>query len=471
MKLLLIYPSSKHCVKSLFIQTEGEGIGKKPPLGLLYIATYIKKYSSHQVTVLDLEARPLDDAAVVEHLREINPDVVGITCWTDFWYPVCRLIGLVKENFPDIHITLGGPHVCVFPGPTLVNKNVDSIILGDGEAPTLNLLNYLEFGEALLEKGIYLKTNPFPSQFQFYVENDLDRLPFPDRRLLPLDDYTSVLASDSKVGTMITSRGCPYRCVYCKLHFQNTICVSARNVVDEMEEIVRLGIREVEIYDDTFTWSKKRLIEICQGISDRGIKLKWAVRDRVNNVTEETLRLMKQAGCNRIHLGIESGNPIILRNIKKGITLEMARKAVAMAKKAGLKVLTYYMIGLPGETRKEVLETIDFAISLDSDYAEFNIAIPYPGTEMYLDGLNKGIIPIDYWHEYAKNPVPDYLLPFVYEENLTKDELIELRNLATKKYYFRPKVLFRELKGCSSLQEFMKKAKMGVTLLKHSLMN
>jgi radical SAM superfamily enzyme YgiQ (UPF0313 family) len=239
-------------------------------------------------------------------------------------------------------------------------------------------------------------------------------------------------------------------------------------VIDEMEQISGLGITEVEIYDDTFIWSQERLTRICQGIIERGINLKWAVRDRVSNISEESLRLMRKAGCKRIHLGIESGNQRILKNIRKKITLDQARKSVYLAKKAGLKVLTYYMLGLPGETMKEALETIDFAISLDSDYAEFNIAIPYPGTEMYQNGLSTHIIPRDFWLEHARNPRPDFVLPYVYEETLTKKQLIELRNLATRRYYFRPKVVLRELASCSSLSEFSKKTRMGLTLLKHA---
>jgi len=468
MKLLLISPSSKQGVKSLFLQTEGEGIGHKPPLGLLYIASYIKKYSSHKTEVLDMESRPLDDGELVKQITRINPDVVGITCWTDFWYPVWRLMDIIKGVLPKVHIVLGGPHVWVYPSQTLLQRNVDSIILGDGEVPTLSLLNYLESGQPLIKEGVYLKSNGLPEQFLFYVEKDLDHLPFPDRNLLPFEDYTSVLASGPRITTMITSRGCPNRCIFCKLHFQIPVCRSASNVLDEMEEINKLDIHELEIYDDTFTWSEKRLVQICEGIIKRGIRLKWAIRDRVTHINEKTLELMKKAGCNRVHLGIESGNPAILKRTKKNITLEQVTKAVTLTKKVGFKILTYYMIGLPGETKEHVKETIQFAVNLDSDYAEFNITIPYPGTEMYNEGILKGIIPLDFWEKFACTPTPDFMMPYLYEEFLKKSEMIELRNFAIKKFYFRPKVLFRELRNCSSLQEFTKKSRMGLSLLTHS---
>mgnify|MGYP003976459865 CR=1 FL=1 len=467
MKLLLLFPPTKQSVNSHFIQTEGEGIGSKPPLGILYIASYVLENSIHEVTVLDMMARSLDDEEIVKKIRTISPHVIGVSCWTDFWYPVYRLINLIKKNFPDVHITLGGPHVGIYPKETLSNEYVDSIIVGDGESSMLNLLNYLTYGEPLFKEGVYLKTNPFPGEFSFHIEKNLDNLPIPARKLLPLEDYTSVLAKDSRITTMLTSRGCPFKCVYCKLNFQSTVYRSAENVIDEMEQIQEMGIRELEIYDDTFTWSEKRVEKICRGIIQRKIVLSWAVRDRVSSITEKTLELMKRAGCNRIHLGIETGNSEILKNIKKKITLEEAVKSVTLAKKAGLKVLTYFMVGLPGETEKEVMETIDFAISLNSDYAEFNICIPYPGTEMYLNGISRSIIPADFWHDYATNPVPDFIVPNFYEEYLSKDDMIRLSNLALKKFYFRPRVIFRELFSCSSFGEFRKKSRMGLSLAKN----
>jgi len=467
MKLLLLFPPAKYAVKSHFLQTEGDGIGSKPPLGLLCIASYVLENSRHEVTILDMVARDYNDEKIVKEIKKISPDVIGVSCWTDFWYPIYRLIGLIKKNFPSVHINLGGPHVGIYPKKTLSNGYVDSIIVGDGESSMLNLLNHLTYREPLFKEGVYLKTNPFPEEFSFYIEKDLDRLPIPARKLLPLEDYTSVLAKDSRITTMLTSRGCPFKCVYCKLNFQKTIYRSAENVIDEMEEIQKMGIRELEIYDDTFTWSEKRVEEICQGIIQRGISLNWAVRDRVSSITEETLTLMKRAGCTRIHLGVETGNSEILKNIKKKITLEEAVKSVAIAKKVGLKVLTYFMVGLPGETKKEVMETIDFAVSLDSDYAEFNICIPYPGTEMYQEGISKGIIPADFWREYVNNPVPDFSVPYLYEEYLSKNDMVHLSEIAIKKFYFRPRVIFRELLSCSSFGEFRKKYRMGLSLAKN----
>ena len=156
------------------------------------------------MAVLDLDAQPLSEPDIIRHLAEIQPEVVGLSCWTDFWYPAWNLAKLIKQHFPAIHITMGGPHVGVFPAETLQHDNVDSIILGDGEAPTLNLLDHLERGVPLLDRGVYIKGNFLPSEMLFYLESDLDRIPIIDRTLLPLENYTSVLSSRPQITTMIT---------------------------------------------------------------------------------------------------------------------------------------------------------------------------------------------------------------------------------------------------------------------------
>jgi radical SAM superfamily enzyme YgiQ (UPF0313 family) len=139
---------------------------------------------------------------------------------------------------------------------------------------------------------------------------------------------------------------------------------------------------------------------------------------------------MKKAGCERIHFGIESGSDETLKLIKKGFTTDQARYAVEAAKNAGLEVLTYFMIGLPGETKDDVIRTIEFAIELDSDYATFSVTVPYPDTELYKNALRYGIIPIDFWSEYVKRPTPNFLIPYFHEENLNKKELNALKEQA-----------------------------------------
>lgn len=471
--VILVQPPARHAVESLFPQSETEEkIGFKPPLGILYVGTFLARHSEHDVLVLDAQVESWDADRLVDEILRHDPDVVGITAWTDFWYDGFTTAQRLKARAPNVHVVIGGPHVGVYPEITLEHSPADSIVLGDGELPMLLLVNALSKGQTPTDiPGVHFKEHGVRAgPTKWYIEKDLDKLPHPDRRLLPLNKYGSVLAKRRYVTTMITSRGCPFKCTFCKLNFQKTLQRSAANVVEEFGEIKALGISEVEVYDDTFTWSAKRVQEICRLLIERNLGLEWAIRDRVTGVRAENLELLRKAGCARIHLGVESGLDKTLETIKKRITTEQARKAVALAKGAGFVTLTYFMIGLPGETREDVLRTIDFALELDADYSEFNICIPYAGTEMYEWALKNGVIRRDYWQEFGRSPVPDFKIPELIEDKLSRAELMALRDEAIRRFYFRPKFITRELMQLRSVGEFRRKAKMGLSLFRQSVL-
>ena len=473
LRILLIFPPIEGVVVSLLpqVNSETDGIGFKPPVGLLSIATTVKAFSEHKIKVVDSPAQKMGIGDVVETVENFQPDVVGISAWTDFWFPAFTLGKTIKEKFPDIHLVYGGPHVCIYPEETLNIPFVDSVIACDGEFPFLYLCNMVanSFFSSNIP-GLHIKSVGMKNGGErFFIQKDLDKLPIPDRALLPLNLYTSVLGKTNKITTMITSRGCPFKCIFCKLNFQKTVCHSAEHVVEEFKQIQDSGISEVEVYDDTFTWSKERVQKICLGLIDCGIKVEWAIRDRVTNADPDLLNLMYRAGCRRVHYGIESGVDRVLKRINKKITTQQARNAVSMAKSAGMKVLTYFMIGNMDETIEDMRKTIDFALELNSDYAEFSIAIPYPGTAMYEEALSSGLIKSDYWKEYAMNPKADFVLPQVIENNAGMKTLIHLRNEAIKRFYFSPRFIMRQVKEIRSYNEFSKKAKMGVQLLKSML--
>ena len=173
---------------------------------------------------------------------------------------------------------------------------------------------------------------------------------------------------------------------------------------------------------------------------------------------------MYKAGCRRIHYGIESGVQKVIDKMRKQIKVEDAITAVNNAKKAGMSVLTYFMFGNLDETYSDMQETAKFSKSLNSDYTEFSITIPYAGTEMYEEALRSKIIDHDYWLEFALRPTPNFKPPQLIENNVSIREMLELRNRAVKEYYFRPKYILKELTKTLSVSEFIKKARMGITL-------
>lgn len=470
-RVAIIQPPVSEGVQSLLSHVDndgGEGIGHKPPLGILFVASMIKARSPHEVLVIDAQASGMSVEMAVSELRAFDPHIVGISVWTDFWYPARLLASNLKQALPNTHICMGGPHVGIFPHETLKSGVADSVIVGDGEVPFLYLCNMIA-NKSLDNSlpGLHLSEFGVKEGGElFYIHEDLDGLPRPDRTLLPLTAYGSVLAKDTLVTTMITSRGCPHKCTFCKLNFQKNIARSAQSIIEEFREIHALGIREIEIYDDTFTWSRKRLREICEGLIAENLNVEWAVRDRVSSssVDDDLLELMYKAGCRRIHFGIESGVQNIIDGMKKRITLQQAQNAVEMAKQAGMTVLTYFMFGNEDETVEDMKATIDFAISLNADYAQFSITIPYAGTELYLNALENGTIGYDYWKEYAENPTANFLPPKIIEEHASLDTLLEIRDEAVKRFYFRPRYVLRELFNLGSFTEFQRKARMGMQL-------
>ena len=294
---------------------------------------------------------------------------------------------------------------------------------------------------------------------------DLDVLPHPARTLLPYQKYYSVLSKFTPVTTMMTSRGCPYQCTFCDRPYlgKEFRYRSALSVVEEMEECLKLGIKEIMIYDDTFSIHKARVHEICDEIVRRCLPVKWDIRTSVNAVDDKLLANLARAGCQRIHYGIESGNPEIQVIIKKFLDLNRVKHAVRVTKDLGMDTLGYFMIGSPSETREQMEQTIEFAISVGVDYAHISIHTPFPATESYRMGFDRGLYSSDFWKEFALNPKPDFVPP-VWDEILSRDELIEMMNRFYRRFYMRPGYMLRRLFDIKSAGELVRKARLGAKL-------
>jgi radical SAM superfamily enzyme YgiQ (UPF0313 family) len=439
-----------------------EKTGVLPPLGIMYVASYLKQFSDHSVDIIDCLVADLDHKEVAE--KAIDYDVVGITTITFFLVDVVKVVQEIKKLRQDIKIVIGGPHTAIYPAETLQIDGVDFVLTGESEQSFALLVDTLAGRGVGFDQipGLYyfdednqLRVNP-PGKF---IEN-LDELPMPDRTFVDYQAYDSILSQStftkSFVTTMFSSRGCPYKCIFCdrpnlgksfRYH-------SPERIVAEIEHCVSLGIREIFFYDDTFTVNKQRVIDICDLIIERGINISWDIRARVNDVDLELLQLMKKAGCSRVHFGVEAGSKEMMKVLKKGISKPAAVKAFKAAKKAKIDTLAYFMIGCPGETREQMLETIDFAIELNPDYAHFSILTPFPGTPVYLELLTEGHH--DYWQDFSLNPDPTFSPAFL-PNTLPREELIDLLTMAYRKFYLRPSYLMKMGLRVRSFSELIKK--------------
>ncbi|RJO60635.1 radical SAM protein [candidate division WS5 bacterium] len=469
MKVLLINPPQENMLQTELPTEVEEERGIYPSLGIMYVAAYAERYTDHTVEILDANAEGIDHKSLKQAIENRKPDIVGIQSITYTFIDAIETARTVKSISQDIPVVMGGIHATIYPDATIRFPEVDYVIAGEGEISFTQLLNSLNDKARLSEvPGLLYKDKGtvcrgMPSKI---VEN-LDSLPFPARHLTPYKTYYSPLASRAPLTTMISSKGCPNQCTFCDrpLLSNRFRARSPKNIVDEMEAATKLGIYEFSLYDDTFTTSRKRAIEVCEEILRRGMKIGWDIRARVNTVDQELLNLLKKAGCERIYFGVESGDPDILKKIKKNIKLEDVRKAFRMTTDAGIKALGYFMIGLPTETREQINRTIDFALSLPASYCVFEIFIPFPATEIYHEGLSRGIFKTDYWAEFAANPTREFKVRYC-EDILKKEELQELCAKAYKQFYFRPSYLVRRLLAIKSWHEFSVQLKGGLKLLK-----
>ncbi|MCP3682791.1 MAG: radical SAM protein [bacterium] len=469
MKILLINPTARNMISTEVPSLVSEERGHNPPLGILYVAGYIEKNTTHKVEVLDADLLGLSDHDVKDEIVRRKPDVIGITAMTFTLIDCINLSKLIREVDPTIKIVYGGLHVNIFPNETINLPGVDFLVLGEGELPFADLLNNIESPEKLKNiKGLVFKdNNKIVNTGPRDLIMDLDSLPFPARHLTPYKKYSSLLAKRSPVTTMLTSRGCPYKCLFCdRPHLGKVFrSRSAKNVVNEMQECVEMGIKEFLIYDDTFTINRQRVLDICHLIKERKLDIGWDIRARVNTVDRELLHELRSAGCERIHYGVESGNQQVLNTLRKGITIEQVQTAFKLTKKEGIDTLAYFMIGSPGETKETIMQSINFAKKLKPGFVHFSVTTPFPSTDLYKLGFENGMITEDYWREFAKNPTKDFK-PQLWEENLSREELISFLTLAYKSFYVRPSYAFQKLMRVRSFGELTRKARAGLKLFK-----
>jgi len=471
MKILLINPPRWNELVGKNPSIIEEHRGFNPPLGLLYIASTLKKNSPKlHVDVLDAQPRRWTYEQLEANLQEVEYDVVGISAMTFTLIDSYMTAKLVKKLHPNTKVVMGGTHVHLFPEETIGLEGIDFAFMGEAEFTFSDFMNKISCPDEYREvKGIiYHNSDGKVVKSVPALVDDLDEVPFPDRTLLDIRLYDSLLGRRALNTTIISSRGCPYRCAFCDRplspvtsHFRWR---SAKNVADELSECAELGIKDFLFYDDTFTVNKKRVLEICHEILSRGLRIRWDIRTRVDTVDRDMLTILKKAGCAAIHYGVEAGNDRVLNVIKKGFTIAKVRETFETTKKAGIETLAYFMIGLPTEKELDIQDSFALAKELKPDYAHFTIFSPYPGTELYSLGLERGILRRDVWRDFARDPTPDFRIP-VWEEHFSRDQLFGMIVKFYKSFYMRPRYILSRLKKLQSWNEFMKKARAGLSVI------
>ncbi len=476
MKIVLIRPPESHRVWAGIPHFFNGGVFLFPPLGIMQLKAQIEKYSTHEVVIYDSLIHQADYKRIAAFIKNVAPHLVGISTFTHSLQDVVETAKAIKEVSPLINVVIGGPHTYAFPDESkyLLNLGcIDSIVLGDGEETFMAIVKAIDSGSSFEGiTGIIYKDksgNVIRRGDPVYVDN-LDAFPFPSRNIYKVERYYTPASHGHLMATMITGRGCPYGCKFCDTN-KNYRIRSIENIVDEMALCSRLGFEEIFFVDDTFNITTERVAKLSEEILKRGIRLKWGCKARCDNVDKEMLITAREAGCVRIHYGVETGVAEGLDSIEKRVTLATVRNALSETKRAGIRTVAYFMIGCPHEKEKsDVIETINFAKSLPADFAVFSLLSPYPDTAFYREGVAKGIFNSREWENFIRNPVISRKLPTCWEEYFSKAELLNLLKIAHRKFYYRPRTIFNAILGAHSFTELGRVFRGGISLMKLELL-
>ncbi len=469
MKILLINPPKKYTIWAGIPEALNKGVFLYPPLGLMYLQSYLEENTRHQVILLDALADALDFSQIEAKVRQIKPQITGITASTHSLLDVVNTIAAARKAGDKTHICLGGPHVTSFPEESINLAGVDSVVLGDGELVFKELADSLEKKSSLRDvRGIIFKDEGgiFRTKEAQSIE-DLDSLPFPKReRLTGLYRYYTSGTESNLMTTMVTSRGCPYGCSFCNTS-KNYRYRSPSNVADEIEQCMGIGIKEFYFLDDTFNVTAKRVTDICEEVLSRELKIKWGFKARCDNIDYEMLRIAKKAGCRKIHYGVEAASDEALMRLNKGgqVNVKKIEQVFGWTRDLGMRSIAYAMIGCPYEkTREDVLRVSDFIKKINADYVVFSLFSPYPDTHSYQEAIKKGIIRKEAWEEFIKNPRQGCELPTCWEEYFSKKELLGLLKTVHRDFYIRWRIFLRSLFGLHSIGEFKRLCKDALAL-------
>ena len=448
MKILLVNPPVEKVVTSSFPKCFHDIRGIQPPLGLLYIASYLKKTKPHcEIKIYDAIAEVYSEANFQKLLHDYCPDIVGVQIFTFTLLDAITIFKLAKQANSKTITVAGGPHVSLYHSETLQFNFVDYAVAGEGEIPFTQLVEYIENNSIDLNKikgiGYKIENRCFINPEHSVLDN-LDDIPVIDRELIPYRKYYSVFSRNKLMTAIITSRGCPHRCIYCS-NFNNKVRAhSPQYVISEIKKCISLGIKEFFLSDDTFSFNIDRAKEICHIIIREKLDIKWYINTRINTIDDELLFLLKKSGCQRINYGIETGSQRIIKNIYKKINLEDAKKAIHRTKKAGMSVYCFFMIGLPGETITDIKETVKFIKLTKPDFAQFSITALEPGTKLYRMAIEKGIVDRDIWKEFSENPYENFRVP-LWTENFSESELKKILYSLYKSFYLSPRFVIKNI--------------------------
>ena len=460
---------------------------KSPPLGLGYLASVLER-AGFSVKIIDMSPLRMELGDLEEEIMLTKPSIIGISFMTNQYRIAVEIASLAKEVKPGTPVIVGGPHASALPHEILQEGPVDFVVIGEGENTMLELVPVLLNGVPEFDHiaGIaYRKDNSIiRTGFREFIQ-DLDSLPFPAWHLLPVERYCVPSTGgdpNQRVFSLITSRGCPAQCTFCDSHtifgrrFRDR---SAKNIFDEIVYLKdSFGATQFDFADDTITINKQRIYDFCNLILEHDLKITWMCNARVTTVKKDMLELMRRAGCVRMDFGVESGDPKVLKAMKKGISLKAAKLAHKWAHEVGMTTGSFVMVGNVGEDLSSVEKTARLMEDINSDIS-VSIATPFPGTELYQIAKANGWLQVHDWSRYVTSPtaLPGYE-PVMVTDKMNQQEILDafyylqsrflkkkLQIRYGKRFYLNPRFYTGDLLRVRSWQQLKQKAGLAKAVL------
>lgn len=456
MKCALIHPA--WFPEEIFpAKTAASQINYWQPLGTLYVGAAMLE-AGHEVEFLN--GAFMTHEEIIARVEKMRPKFVGLYS-TTFGFPkAVKTANAIKQLDKRIFTCVGGPYPIAVKGKCLENdgRNIDAVVTTEAESAIVELIERLETGTSLnglagvdFRRGTEIIRNPPRALCE-----DLDSLPFPARELLGEKAYYIPPPGQYKrkpVTILITSRGCDRKCIFCsqidkerKYGKRGVRFRSVDNVLQEIELCLAQGYREIKFIDDSFAADYDRAMQICQEIIRRKLDFTWFASLSINQADKPLLQAMQDAGCWAILYGTDSGVQKTLNSLRKATTLDMIRRDIKWTKEVGIRVSTPFIFGAPGETFEDGLKTIEFALELDADFANFHSLTPFPGTPLF-DNLEKfGTVSENLSDRTYQSAA---FVPYT----MTRDEILKLRQIAFRRFYTRPKFLWKRLLQMRNLND------------------
>lgn len=443
-----------------------------PPLGLLYIARYLnEKGINTKVYNADYEGEfVLKESYLAKHhqrylknlynpnfeawnavrkiIKKHMPEIVGITTVTSSYISALNIAKIVKEELPNTKVILGGAHVTALPEESASKPEVDAVVIGEGEETMLEIARERKYKDI---KGLCFKHKKgiIKTQRRELIK-DIDTLPFPR-----IEDMIFEKTKKGSFSEILSSRGCPYNCTFCASALLWGRHLRLRRPEKIYEEMLfrkeRYGLNHFQFWDDALTINKERILTVCKHIRKLGVT--WSCQTRADQLSEEVVKAMKRSGCREIALGIESGNQRVLDIAKKNLKVEDVRNAVKLMKKEGIRLIAYFIFGLPGENEESIRDTFELVKEIKPDIISSHIATPLPGTEFFdLAENNKWLIDKNWANYYFVGRTDSMVnLPTIEREKVVKAYLAlqkmgdDARTRSIRKKFLNPSFIFKNI--------------------------